>query len=518
MKGDAALLRCYVEERSEAAFGELVGRHLNLVYFAALRRTGGNSHLAEEIAQEVFTALAWQAASLSRHATLVGWLYTTTRFTAAKTMRTEQRRQTREQEAQLMHDISTAAGAQADWEKLRPVLDAVLDELNERDREAVLLRCLEGRAFAEIGATLRLTEDAARMRVERALEKLRALLARRGVTSTSAALGAILTGEAARAAPVGLAASVTGSAVTTAATMATGPVAGLIQFMSTSKIAVGAAVLVLIGTGGTAAYEVHSRQRERAALMAERQEIFLLARRVEDVERQAKDAARSSGGATRAKEAAAPAMATSNLPSSKKMKALELGRSIMAAYPEIQPLIAADRRGFWAAHYRKLYQELGLNAAQIEALEKIKIAGITYSIEGMEPERPDMAFEAAPPLSAEEKAARLKELLGERGYRRMEDVDSSPDDYQVVRLAGMLYYTDAPLTAEQGERFQEVLAACNRAAGPAQSPSEYWAAVRRRAGGFLSMPQLAALDTFQAADEFGVASSRAKVPQAEAAK
>ncbi|MCX6951614.1 MAG: sigma-70 family RNA polymerase sigma factor [Verrucomicrobia bacterium] len=190
MNDDAELLRRHVDDRSEAAFAELVRRHLTLVYFAALRRTGGDRHLAEDVAQGVFTALARDAAALVQHPTLTGWLYTTTRRVAAKAVRTEQRRQAREQEAHLMSELANGPEVAADWERLRPVIDAALDELSDRDREAVLWRCWEGRAYADIGAALRVTEDAARMRVDRALERLRDVLAKRGVTSTGAALAA----------------------------------------------------------------------------------------------------------------------------------------------------------------------------------------------------------------------------------------------------------------------------------------------------------------------------------------
>ena len=249
MNDDAELLRCYVEDRSEAAFGELVRRHLNLVYFAALRRTGGDAHLAEDIAQGVFTALAREAAALSRHTALPGWLYTATRFTAAKALRAARRRQTREQEAHIMHELSTDPGASADWDQLRPVLDDALDGLNARDREAVLLRFFADLPLAEIGARFNVSEDAARMRVDRALEKLHRRLARRGVTSTAAALAVALASQAAATAPAGLAATVTGAALTGAASAAGGAagLAAFFHFMSTTKITLGVAALIVAG-------------------------------------------------------------------------------------------------------------------------------------------------------------------------------------------------------------------------------------------------------------------------------
>ena len=201
MTDDAELLRRYAKDHAEDAFAELVGRHLNLVYAAAMRLVGGDAHRAQDVAQQVFTALARQAGPLSRHTSLTGWLYTCTRYTAAKAVRTEQRRQKHEREAQSMHELLEPTPPEASWDRLRPVLDDVMGELDARDREAVLLRFFESRPFVDIGVAMWLTEDAARMRVDRALERMRLRLAGRGFTSTSVALAAILTNQAVAAAP-----------------------------------------------------------------------------------------------------------------------------------------------------------------------------------------------------------------------------------------------------------------------------------------------------------------------------
>jgi len=216
MSTDAELLRRYVEERSEAAFAELVRLHLNLVYFAALRQVGGDTHRAQDVAQTVFTDLARKARELTGRATLTGWLHTSTRFAASKQRRADFTRQQREQEAATMNAFlpNPDPAPAAEWERLRPLIDDAIHELDERDREAVLLRYFENRPFAEIGATLRLSDDAARMRVDRALEKLRAALARRGVNSTSAALATVFANQVAASAPAGLASAITGAALT----------------------------------------------------------------------------------------------------------------------------------------------------------------------------------------------------------------------------------------------------------------------------------------------------------------
>lgn len=216
MLTDAELLQRYVRDRDSRAFGELVQRHLGVVYGAALRRTGGRAHLAEEIAQKIFADLARKAALLCQHPTLTGWLHRSTRYAAIDAIRAEQRRRKLNELLAAMPDDQPLTDARPDWERLRPVLDEAVDELKEGDRDVVLLRFFQNLSFAEIGARLRLTENAARMRTERALDKLRRQLERRGVTSTAAALGALLTDQAIAAVPAGLPASVTGAAVAVA--------------------------------------------------------------------------------------------------------------------------------------------------------------------------------------------------------------------------------------------------------------------------------------------------------------
>ncbi|WP_164976257.1 RNA polymerase sigma factor [Oleiharenicola lentus] len=245
MSPDAELLRRYSRQHDERAFAELVQRHLGLVYAAALRRTGGRVHLAEDISQKVFIELARRATQLDRHPALVGWLYRCTRNAAIDVMRAEQSRQRSAQAFANMPD-TVPADFSIDWERLRPVLDEALDELKESDREAMLLRYFEGLSFAEVGARMNLSENAARMRTDRALEKLRFHLGRRGVTSTTVALGLLLANQAFALAPAGLASNVTSAAL--AAAPATG---GVVSFLLMSKITA-PALSAVIAAGVTA--------------------------------------------------------------------------------------------------------------------------------------------------------------------------------------------------------------------------------------------------------------------------
>jgi len=252
---DAELLCRYGEAGSKSAFAELVRRHVDLVYGAAMRRTGGDPHRAAEVAQQVFTTLARDARKLSHHALLPAWLHTATRNAALNLMISEQRRQTREAGALALASATAQGAANPDWDQLRPLLDAAIDELPEADRTTVILRFLEHRPFAEIAAILQVSEDAARMRTDRALDKLRPALARRGITSTAGALGAILLDQPLLAAPAGLAGTLASQAMTTAG-------AGALTTLMTTKIIATAVVGLLLAFGaGTYAGLHHESAR-----------------------------------------------------------------------------------------------------------------------------------------------------------------------------------------------------------------------------------------------------------------
>jgi len=240
MTPDSELLRRYAGTKSEEAFAELVRRHVNLVYSAALRQVNGDAHLAQDVVQTVFTDLARKAGSLARREVLTGWLYTSAHFAAAKIVRTENRR--RDREEQFMREPIHESALEPDWEKLRPVLDQAMHELKEADREAILLRYFENCAFAEIGEKFGLNENSARMRVERALEKLRAVFLRRGIAATTA-LASVISANAVQIAPAGLAATLTSTSLAAAGT----GTLTLLKLMTMTKLKLGVGALVIAG-------------------------------------------------------------------------------------------------------------------------------------------------------------------------------------------------------------------------------------------------------------------------------
>jgi len=211
MLSDGELLRRYVEDGSQAAFTELVQRHLHLVYLTALRLVGRNAHTADDVTQSVFTDLARKAGSLRNRPNLAGWLYTGTRFAAADAVRAERRRRAHEQETPIMPEPNLPPNLPAD--RIEPFLDEVMDLLPPQDRDVILLHFFEGHSFPEVGAILSLSADAARMRAHRALERLRAGFAKRGIASSAVALTASLSAQSALAAAAPTALAIAGRAV-----------------------------------------------------------------------------------------------------------------------------------------------------------------------------------------------------------------------------------------------------------------------------------------------------------------
>ena len=190
---DWQLLQSYVERDSESAFGTLVNRYVNLVYSVAFRQTQ-DSQLAQEVAQAVFLLLARKARGLRRGVVLSGWLFRTTRFVASRAVRAEQRRQRREQEAFAMQQLNSLDDA---WKRIAPVLDEALEHLGETDRNAILLRFLSDKSHRETASALGVSEDAAKKRVTRDLDKLRELLTSRGVALSAAVLASTVAANAA---------------------------------------------------------------------------------------------------------------------------------------------------------------------------------------------------------------------------------------------------------------------------------------------------------------------------------
>lgn len=263
------LLRSYVDEGSEEAFGQLVSRYVNLVYSTALRQVGGDAHLAQDVAQDVFSDLARKARTLPTGVMLAGWLHRHTCFTASKAIRTERRRQAREKEASQMNAVNDS---ESSWQQMAPMLDDAMNGLAASDRDVLVLRFFEGQNFRMLGTALGTTEDTAQKRVTRALDRLRNALARRGVTLSVTGLTAALGTQAVSAAPLGLAASI--SSVSLASVAAGGTALTLFKIMTMTKLKIGVAgAIAAAGISAPLIFQHQSLDRLRAENSALRQQL-----------------------------------------------------------------------------------------------------------------------------------------------------------------------------------------------------------------------------------------------------
>src|SRR5438876_51333 len=284
---DAELLRDYVTSGSDTAFAELVDRYVDFV-FSTARRQLGNAQLAEEVAQVVFSLLARKAVGLVDLPSLAGWLYRATCFTAAKTLRTERRRRHHEQEAATMNQDN--ATEDEIWERLSPMLDDALKQLEEQDRLAVLLRFFQKKPMREVGETLGVSEAAAKMRVSRAVERLREFFSKRGVAVGASGLATVLSANAVQAAPIGLSAAIsTGAALAGTAVSTSTAIAATrtIAMTTLQKTIAGATLVVAVGT---AIYEAHRASTFQAKVETLEQQQAPLAGQTQQLRRERDDA------------------------------------------------------------------------------------------------------------------------------------------------------------------------------------------------------------------------------------
>lgn len=490
---DAELLRLYVEETSNRAFTELVRRHIDFVYASALRQARGNVPLAQDVTQLVFTDLACKAAKLARHEVVVGWLHTATRFATAKAIRTECRRRARELAVHALNEMLDQTDAPVDWERLQPVLDDVLGELKERERAVILLRFFEKKPLAEVGAKLSLTETAARSCVDRSLEKMRALLAKRGVTSTSTALALALANQVGVAAPAGLAANVTGAALADAAG---GTALGFLSFMSTTKFVAGAAAIIALLALGTAGYKVQARQEAETSLAAANQRYAALGARLRGFEERVA-AAKQHAVELQQGIDAAPAQAAA----AKAWNPVAEGKAFVQRHPEV---VQAENDRLDAARnfrMRPLYQSLGLPPAQIDEILAMGREGWRKTI-WLPALGKEVLVSYENPVPQSEGLRRLQTLLGEDRWAEWKrlvlsgEITARSTTYGVAKA---LCFTEAPLTPQQADQLVKIIAA---GIPPKPYPNVAvvtdWDAIDLKVRSVLSSAQLPVWETMEA--------------------
>ncbi|MES2697962.1 MAG: sigma-70 family RNA polymerase sigma factor [Verrucomicrobiota bacterium] len=504
---DAELLKRYARERDEGAFAEMVRRYVGLVYHAALRQVGGEVHRAEEVAQEVFTRLARKAAALGGHDSLAGWLHTTTRFAARENVRAERRRRAREQEAFLMNE-TTAGSRDPEWERLRPAIDEALGELEAHERDVVLWRYFVGLSWREIAARLGGSENAARMRGDRALERLQGRLARRGLTSTAAVLSAGLVAEASAGVPAGLAGSVTSGALAGAVAATSG--AGLAGFMSASKLGWAAGIAVLASLLGTAVFQEWAAASELSRAQVARVESERLAAELKSLSERAgalekERAERARAAAALAKptqQAGANAANTANAGTSEaeSWDAVAQGRALMNRYPALKDAIVKRSDAIHNFRYGPVIREMGLTPEQEARFrELVRTQDGIGSPVG--PKGELVFFSAGNGLTLAESNAGVRELVGEANYQRMGEFLRRHDARDAMAgLAGTLTFSEAPLSVEQAQRLLGIMLGSPKEIGAGPKGFD-WGAITAQAAGVLTPAQMDAFARMRASRE-----------------
>lgn len=438
---DAQLLRTYVTGRSEDAFRALVRRHIALVHGVARRQAGIDAHLADDVTQRVFVLLAQKAAALAGHTTLAGWLYTTARLEALKVARHEARRRDREIHAAAMNAPPDSADPAPAWDEVQPVLDDAMSRLGDAEREAVLLRYFSDHSFAEVGSLLHITEEAARKRVDRAVDKLRTQLGRHGVRSTSVALGSALRAYAAPAVPDPLIEMVAAGAfqpvvVSAAAPLAilmsstsfTASVAGVVLLLAATSVMHDASLRAAAAAGRDQAAAAHATvQREQAAVRGE----------LAQLQRE------------RAEADARERVLITTTPNPKRPYLQD------PVYREAARTasLALRRLGF-----QRFYRQLGLTPEQSARFEQIMARQDQANLDGQIARDLGRDEQAVYRQSGPEWSQAMRELLGEEGKQQLEDyLRSLPIRNFVDATAARTYATTQPITLAQADQLIAVV-------------------------------------------------------------
>lgn len=483
MIDDQALLRAYLETKDESAFAELVRRHLPMVHTAALRRLGGDGHHAADVAQQVFVALARDATKLVRHPSLVAWLYVATRNIAISLARTEMRRRQRELNMTAFPDSEPTQS----WDRLRPLIDNAMDSLSDSDRHVVLLHYFQGLGFRDVGRLLGLSEDAARKRTERALEKLRTWLARSGVPSTSVALATLLTSQSSLAAPPALASQVLTTAI------AAGNAATLGALTASTLIVMSPLKITTTIATATAILAVGWSLLEHRAARATQQELADLKHNL---------ASKTPSTALRSRAQIQPSAVDPTPTQRTDAPSFSVpDRQEGIPYTELRRLqrigIRAGIDPLFGAFFRlhgyspeKIDQIKDLMVEGAEQIQDIGEAARRLHAESGKRPPPTTLREAAARVHAEE-AEKMKTLLGPEDYVAWQDFAKTARFREITNELALLTYASAsPLTATQTEQLVQILAASGPNGAPTLSPEELdWDRAKQQVGSVLSPAQ-----------------------------
>lgn len=466
------LLAEYVENGSETAFRELVARYLDFVYSAAVRLTCGDSQLAEDISQTVFVHLARKARSLPRQVLLGGWLHQDTCFVAATVMRGERRRQSRERQAVEMNALNDSS--EASLARIAPLLDEAINELGSEDRTAILLRFFEQHDFRSIGAALGSNEDAARMRVNRALEKLHVLLKQRGATSSAAVLALALTGTTVMAAPPGLAVSISSAALAGAAAGG-GSALTLLKVMTMTKLKLGILSAILVAGVVSPLVIQHQTKlrRENEDLRQQMDQLTAENARLSNQVAQASQAAESArqdelaaslktnAAPSQASPAGAGAPTTASGGGSARQTNDTSVLAGMIVDPQVRKLIRDQQKAGMNVIYKSLAKQLNLTPEQTDHLNDVLADSVMDNLDQITKVlRDGKTSEQMTQVFADQDAAlqeKLKAELGADGYAQYQDYTHNLLSSLTTDQFKATLPADKPLSAEQSTQLYQVL-------------------------------------------------------------
>src|SRR5665213_1962532 len=524
---DMQLLQEYANGHSEEAFTALVSRHINLVYSAAMRSIN-NPHQAEEITQTVFVILARKSRALRSGTVLSGWLYQTARLTAANFIRSESRRLHRENQAHIQSTMNDPDPEP--WTRVGPLLDEALSQLNEKDRNAIVLRFFEGKALKEVGDALGATEDAAKMRVNRALDKLRDIFHDHGITMPAAALAAAISGNSIQAAPSGLAASVAAGALKGAALAVSTLtlVKGAIEIMTSAKISVaiglGAAAIIAVQVhqssiqeqtikqlqaqvaqttlAAQSAQQPQSSHAQQADLEKLREENASYAKTIEGLQRDvAKARARASAAlASKTTAATTAAAGTKGNPMSEMFKD-----------PAMIEAMRPQQLATTKMMYAPLVKQLNLSPEQADKFYNIIVDNGLKSLEAMRSGTPSAD---AMKSTSQTMEADIRSLLGDDGFAQYKDYSKNEMADQTLFAAMKNDFAENPLSETQQQQLLQAMKTARQsvnASNPLSNGSDKTAmmdqvlqqqeqmnqSVLQQAGAFLSPEQAQILGTSQ---------------------
>ena len=470
---DLQLLERYTRQNAEDAFAEIVRRHLDLVFSAALRQVR-SPQLAEEVAQSAFTDLARQAHRLAPDTVLTAWLYQVTRRTAIDVVRREVRRQAREQIAQELNAMNATT---ADWTHIEPLLEEAMQGLEDTDRSAILLRYFENKSLREVGQTLGTTEEAARKRVSRAVERLREFLARRGIAIGATGLVALISANAVQAAPAGLAVTISTAAAlagTTITSTATATATKAIVMTTLQKTLIAAALVAAVGTGVYEARQAsrlldenQTLQRQQAPLTEEIQQL-----------QHERDEAKTQLAAVQAQLGQAkPGSNTGELlrlrgevgtlrqrvaSSEAKAGAPANGASKWMSDPHMAEYMRQAAMDKIKSLYAPLFQELKLTPDQRERFGQLfadQATNFFGKLSATSQGTPEQAG-AAPSAAAAggDLVSQLRSLLGDAGYARYTEFSQELPGRATLALLGT-QLESSPLSDEQSARLIQIVKA-----------------------------------------------------------